>query len=413
MIWTRVCIPALLACFLATGAASTPTEEDEARSVRASALALSWQVELDRIRTLRDSLSADLQIAHSALLTRARAVNPSLVERLSPSPPTPRPQGYRILPEIRSDPGVRKGEPQRRVYSLENLAGQIATSFKDGTALARSIREGVGEPLEHLVDEYERLRAKLRNHEDHIAYHAQWQQAVIDDAEYFAGRNEILTLVREWRALVEHQGDSVLAESLKKEIVDRLAPFDATDGVVISMDPDGVSRLRVTLVTDIEDSEFLQEFIDAVASTIGGAKAAVARRFEVDLKLERIAPVRLYPGGAPERGTVLQERDHLGRFPDGALVLTTGAQRTHAFVGRYIQLGSEPRSRRSLAHEFCHLLGFSDAYLRAFEGSPDDPFGCLLVEWTGLGDDLMSSSDYGEVTNEMLDRLFEAYASGR
>ena len=44
--------------------------------------------------------------------------------------------------------------------------------------------------------------------------------------------------------------------------------------------------------------------------------------------------------------------------------------------------------------------------------SSDEPggeFGVVLVEWTGLLDDLMGNPSGGRVTAEMIDRLIEAY----
>ncbi len=78
------------------------------------------------------------------------------------------------------------------------------------------------------------------------------------------------------------------------------------------------------------------------------------------------------------------------------MILTTGTESTHSWQGRSILFGPAPIRRNSLAHEFGHLLGFNDAYLRGFEGDPNDPYGVVLVEWGGLLDDLMGNSEGGE-----------------
>ena len=72
-------------------------------------------------------------------------------------------------------------------------------------------------------------------------------------------------------------------------------------------------------------------------------------------------------------------------------------------------LGSDPLARRTLAHEFGHLLGFTDAYLRGFEGDPAGPFGVVFVEWWGLQQDLMGDAGRGRVSRDMIARLIEAY----
>ena len=100
---------------------------------------------------------------------------------------------------------------------------------------------------------------------------------------------------------------------------------------------------------------------------------------------------------------------HRSLFPGCPLVLTTGASSTNALVGDRIVLDTSPVSRRTLAHEFGHLLGFSDAYIRGYDGEPDDPYGVVLVEWTGLTDDLMGSPGGGQVNEEMIEKLITAY----
>ena len=74
-------------------------------------------------------------------------------------------------------------------------------------------------------------------------------------------------------------------------------------------------------------------------------------------------------------------------------------------------LGPSPRSRRTLAHEFLHLLGFTDTYVRSYKGDPMDPFGVVLVEWTGLTNDLMSAPGHGRVSDEMIDTLIKVYSN--
>jgi len=164
----------------------------------------------------------------------------------------------------------------------------------------------------------------------------------------------------------------------------------------------------VTLATDIGDDAFLGEVEASVRRAFSGSPAARARRFEIFLRWERIPPARLYPEGPP-LGSVLDADDHLRRFPAGSLVLTTGAASTHSLPGRFVQLGAEPLVRRELAHELAHLLGFTDTYLRAYEGDPADPQGVVLVEWSGLEDDLMGSPVSGRVTPAMVRRLLRAY----
>jgi hypothetical protein len=100
---------------------------------------------------------------------------------------------------------------------------------------------------------------------------------------------------------------------------------------------------------------------------------------------------------------------HLALFPGCHFVLTTGASGTSAITGKHIVLGTDPVSSHTLAHEFGHLLGFEDAYVRGYDGDPGDPFGVVLVEWSGLKDDLMGDPGGGQVSDEMIETLIRAY----
>ena len=74
-------------------------------------------------------------------------------------------------------------------------------------------------------------------------------------------------------------------------------------------------------------------------------------------------------------------------------------------------MGTDSTTRRTLAHEFGHLLGFSDAYLRSYQGDPQDSHGVVFFEWTGLVDNLMGSPGSGRVTDGMIERLIDAYGN--
>lgn len=330
------------------------------------------------------------------------------MQRLIDKPAVPRRTGYGLLPDVEPDLPIRELEPRRQTYSLDSLTAVSATNFRDAALLSMRVAEESTAPLESLIVEYERLQPKLGNLGKHINYHSMWQQAAIDDAEFFARQNRIHARAVEWdqsRADLDTQAN----DSARMEIAELVAPFRATPGLAIELDASGTRVLQFSVATDITDAPFLEKFQHGVLVAFSESEAARARRFRVELTFDRIASSSLYPDGSPEIGSAIDENAHVARFPKGALVLTTGAKRTHAFVGRHIQLGTDPTVSRSLAHEFAHLLGFKDAYLRAFEGTPDDPFGCVFVEWTGLRNDLMGSPSRGRVTVAMIDQLLQAY----
>ena len=346
-----------------------------------------------------ERFAGDLEAAHAVLSERIEVEAPELRARLDPEPPAPRASGHGILPRLLPDHEPGSVKLSERTFSLKTISTAYVANVRDAAVLARRVDER-SRALAPLVDELEALRDRLTNLEDHLAYHAFWQEAIVDDAEYFAERNEVVKAVRAWRD----------GRGRREGFEERVAPFKPVAGLQARTEADGERVLPVHVLTDVDDAEFLSAFAAAVTTAFTQSEAARSRRFRIELTIEGLSVAELYPEGMPEPGTLVDEDAHLARFPEGALVLTTGAVSTHSYVGRYVQLGSEPLTHRTLAHEFGHLLGFSDAYLRGYDGTPGDPFGARIVEWHGLLDDLMGDPARGRVTEAMIDRLIEAYA---
>jgi hypothetical protein len=307
-----------------------------------------------------------------------------LLERLKP--PARRPWGYGVLPEITPSPEYSEAAVKRETYSLEELMRWFDRTVNRLESLNVEAAGVADEPLEPLVAEYEALRDTRRRLDENLSYHRYWQQAVIDYPAFFAARNRILERVRKWRTLEAAEGDCDQCRRLRQDIGRAVAPFHPTPGLRVSVAPGGTRVLRVSISTDIESDDFLDVFAAAVAEAFEHSEAALRRRFRIQLEFTRIPVERLYPANPPHHGEHIDTRQHLGRFPKDALVLTTGAKSTHARTGRYVQLGPHPSTRRTLAHEFGHLLGFDDGYLRACEGDPNDPYGVMLIEWRGRPD---------------------------
>jgi hypothetical protein len=373
-----------------------------------------WEAVHGRLSEQRDQMAADLERAHTWLLKRAiEQGDRESIERLSPDPPSPRPTGYGILPEIVGDAPLSPQQLSEQRYSLELLSEGFASEFREAANLAdRGSGEESG-PLGPSVAEFERLRDRLDDLEDHLAYHANWQTAVVEYAEFFAARNQLVAEVRRMDRL-RAAGETEEAARIGRDLVEKLAPFRPNSALELAQEADRLT-LQVKVHTDIADESFLAAFKEAVHSAYCESDAARSRGFALDLELIHVSPGVLYPDGAPSPGTEIDVDAHLERFPPDSLVLTTGAASTYAFTGRVILLGSDPIAGRTLAHEFGHLLGFDDAYLRGYDGDPEGPYGVVVVEWSGLSDDLMSNSRGGQVTDEMIESMIVAYgpADGR
>lgn len=159
--------------------------------------------------------------------------------------------------------------------------------------------------------------------------------------------------------------------------------------------PSGADGKRHTVSlrirTDVRDSSFLREFEDAVDMHWNDSPWARARGVRFEISWERIPENRAFKDLRQDL------REHLlslsGDFP----ALTTGGETT--FVTRNVMvLGPGPITPRTLAHEFGHLLGFEDCYLRTISSyGPGGLFGLAVLEWDNpiYGDELMCDNNVG------------------
>jgi hypothetical protein len=369
-----------------------------------------WELALEWMQTRVELLREHLDRAQMELRRRAKG-HAELLARITPEIPKPRQHGYGLLPEILGDLALKRVGLHRNEFSIPLLTTKSAAVWRDGFQLAKQAKNGAD--LDGLVAEFERLRGQLTYLQGQVSYHRYWQKAVVDHARYFALRNRILILADRLQKLVDVGGAAAEIEKLRALIEAKVAPFQKTAGLKIHPSTDGTHVLAVTVVTDIEDDGFLQTFRHAVDDAYNRSAAAQAAKFRIDLTIHKLDAQKLHDGEAPARGAAVDEKAHLARFPEGALVLTTGAKSTHAFVGRYIQFGTKPMRPRELAHEFGHLLGFSDAYLRGFAGTPAGKLGCTVIEWGGLQDNLMGAPAHGRVTPGMIRRLRRVYGPAK
>jgi hypothetical protein len=372
----------------------------------------SWAVICAWLREQAGTLAFDLDRALESLRESASEHDPSLLERLDEPAPTDRPPGYAILPEVLDDVPFTVITPRQRRYALKPISENFVTSFRDGRVLAeRSARSGAA-TLEQAVRDYERVSGDLDNLLDHLAYHEQWQPEATAYQAFFAERNALVADVREMvalEALEPEEVDSERLDALRASVAEGMSSMHAAVDLRLERTDDGAWILPVIVHTDIVDADFRAAFVEAVEAAWNGAEAAQQSRFSLSVRLVLHEPDELYPEGAPPHGEPIVLEDHLARFPADTLVMTTGAASTHAWKGRRMLLGPTPITPRTLAHEFGHLLGFADGYLRGYDGSPGEPFGVVFVEWTGLRNDLMGNPAGGRVTQDLIDQLIETY----
>lgn len=386
----------------ATGPARAPKERPASDS--------SWESSVEQIDKRRREALRKLKRAQKRLLQRAeKADEIEFLARLWLEPESIA-YGYSMVPKITEDVEQKDLPPKRKHYALPDVERWCSSLKRDVDAFAEPVKAKRRAELGPLVAGFESLRERHTTVQRNVDYHRYWQQAVIDYPEFFAVQNETVAKIAAWQAEVKRNGESDETNRRHREIVRDIAPLYRTPGLEL-VSRGGQLVLIVPVHSDITDEEFLRRFEELVESAYSDSPAAGERHFVLDVEIERVTPSALYPEGPPRRGEHIDLDDHLARFPADVLILTTGAECTHAAVGRYVQLGPEDHSPRSLAHEFGHFLGFVDAYIRGFEGDSEGPDGVVLVEWTGIQNDIMGAPDYGRVTGDLIDELIDAYRS--
>jgi hypothetical protein len=158
---------------------------------------------------------------------------------------------------------------------------------------------------------------------------------------------------------------------------------------------------RVPLYTDIEDQAFVESVKRIIESTWQLRDGT--NSFRVELVISYVATDLLYGGSEkPMIGERVDIRRHLRRFPSGAAILTTGAITTH--VQDYaIVLGPHAITPNVLAHEFGHILGFRDRYIRGYKDLGEDGF--QVMEVVADPNDIMAAPTTGSVLRSHFEML--------
>jgi hypothetical protein len=367
----------------------------------------SWERKHEQLKRKQGAAYSLLKGVYANLVLNIQEESPALLTQISLDPPERRATGYQLFPEIRDDAPQTAVVPIETFYSLKWLEDRFSEVLQKIENLETQVRNA--SEIKTLIANFNEIRDILRNLQNHLGYQEKWQKAITQYPLYFNNKNEFIVLVRAMKLLMVNGGSPERIANLRQHLLQQIAPFKPTPGLQLSYGDDGEMVLPVTVCTDIEDLQFLSAFESGVREAFSLSSAAQKYRFSIELKWRIIRPETLYGGNAPRRGSEIDVGAHYALFTGCPLVMTTGAPSLNARVGKRIFLGTEPVSRRTLAHEFGHLLGFEDAYLRGFDGDPGDPYGVTIVEWTGLSPDLMGDSDGGQVSSEMIEILVTAY----
>lgn len=401
----------LAAATVAAAAAPSARAEDEGSPQRRP-----WRSVLAELERARDDAAEQLARVHESLERAARLNAPELLERLSPEPARPKPRGWGVLPEILEDlSALDRVRPRQRRYELQDVAGRAARLSAAVDELVHDTPDEPAASLAGLVERHEQLADELTVLDEHLAYHEHWQAAVPEWPDWFARNARLAARARRLPARIEDaeggpEADAQAAaeaDALRRGLVEELAPFSPPQRLRLRRGADGWSVLRLPVLTDVDDEAFRRACEEALAEHVNASEAARRARLRLEISWREHEHDE-----APLPGELVDVEAHRRRFPDGSLVLTSGAASTHAFTGRAVVLGPEPLRPRELAHELMHLVGFQDAYLRSHDGRSEDPFGVVLTEWQGLSDDLMGSPDRGRFSEAMASALLSLPAEG-
>jgi hypothetical protein len=335
----------------------------------------------------------------SALLPRDA---PDLAPAVEAPPPIA--YGYQILPRISVDPPLGP-PPKPRVVNfswpwsdtlishemtnLDRLESELDTASHEPAESRHTAYEAI-------VADYEKALDRRRLIDADIDYNWLWQRQIAHDRPLF----------------------DRLTARLNAEVdeLDRSpSPVPESDAPVIGLDPPAFVRVdapagRVRIVTvpfytDILDTAVVESFRRAIETywhVYDGQD-----EYRVLLTIIAIPPERLYCGptddrkapaaacAPPAKGEHIDLESHVARFPADGAVLTTGAASLQLTAGRAIVLGPHDVAPRTLAHEFGHVLGFPDAYLRGYKDLGADGF--QVMELVPNFEDIMSSPGAGSV----------------
>ncbi len=327
---------------------------------------------------------------------------PDLLPALEPPPPIA--YGYQILPRIISDAPVGTlGKPHvvsfswpwsdtlisREMTNLERLESDLA-------AASQKPAESRHAAYEAIVAHYKKAVDSRRVIDADIDYNWLWQRQIANARPLF----DLLTARLNAEVEKEQRPPSPAGEPEAPAI-------DCSPPDFVRVDA-SVGRLRIVTVpiyTDIQDSAVVESFRRAIETywhVYDGQD-----EFRVLLTIRTIPPERLYceptedgkaPASAcapPAKGEHINLVAHAARFPADGAVLTTGAESLQVTAVRAIVLGPHDVAPRTLAHEFGHVLGFPDAYLRGYKDLGADGF--QVEELVPNFEDIMSSPGAGSV----------------
>ena len=381
----------------------------------------------DDVEATYEAYVARLARHRSRLLRYLEADAADLAERFAKKPPpAPVAYGYLIVPEITVNEPAAPRAPRSSVYTWP-WTSQILDREQAKLAAAEQALDQVDgmtvdqrrETYTQLTDGYTSLEQGQRQVDSHLKHNRFWQKAIANERPRFERQRVLHNVVVERERLLGQLRDGELTAEEKARLEQRVG--ELTEQITAGLPPPAAPRfveiventpqrrvLRVPLYTDIPDPEFVAAAVTAIESAWSVDADGIEYRLQVDLRT--ITPETLYqPDPPPAHGTHINLTEHAARFPDDGGILTTGSNRTYAIPGRYVAVGPGSIPSRTIAHEFGHILGFNDYYLRG--GKDMGRAGFAIMEIVPDGLDIMAAPSSGLVRQSHFDALITALSA--
>jgi hypothetical protein len=353
-----------------------------------------------RFRGHRDRLTTFFQELRAAVQREAPASEAApLLRRLQEAPPQTNRWGYQMLPRIVDIP-----QPPTPISNFSYSWG-VTESYVTGentrleraqADLARVAVVGPDEKLRllgDLVAQYREMVKNQRTVDQYIQYNRFWQREIAEDRPRFDRLTQVYTMMK--------SGSPDIAEAIRGALGKPKAPR------FIQVRRQGTRSvtLQVRVYTDIDDDAYLDQ-AKAIIESVWRAEEG-GMQYAVEVVFRKRSVKDLYRNETtPQNGDHIDLDRHVARFPSDGGVLTTGAQFTFGSVGRYVGLGPGELAPRTLAHEFGHILGFTDGYIRGYADLGERGFE--ILELTSFFDDIMSAPREGRVQPAHFKLLMES-----
>jgi hypothetical protein len=361
--------------------------------------------------------------AYYALLADALKANaPDLLSMLKF--PNPSRHGYGILPKITAGALTAEQRPGAgpALYSWPWTTKLIDSELKEITRAEADLHQAGAlnvrvrrDTYESLARGYGEIRERQQNIDAHIEYNRFWQTAIASDRSAY-DRETVLYDKAVERQTIAHASmvlnDGALRareKLLLRDIHETLDRVSAPRFVRVERRTPALWIVHVPFYTDIGDHAFVQSVKQSIENIWrlrdGGDE------FRVELTISHIPEVQLYNGRQPPaKGDSIALEQHLALFPHHAAILTTGATTTHV-SGNAIILGPHDMTPRVLAHEFGHILGFRDTYVRGYKDLGENGFE--VMEMVVDPTDIMGAPDTGRVWRSHFIRILDQFGSAR